>query len=275
MQQFGIIGWPVAHSLSPVMHNAGFKAINYDANYKLFPVEPENLKSQIDQFRTAGVSGWNVTVPFKEDVIPFIDVLDPVAAASQSVNTVLNVDGKLFGFSTDGFGLQLAIEEAFGFEIKGKDVLFVGAGGAAQAAAVQFSQAGCRSITVLNRTLSKAEKIIERVLSVNSDVLTFSGQLNDRPQNTSQISIIVQCTSLELKPGRELEFDLSEFSPDCCCMDMIYNLETPFLKKAQAYGMRIATGSDMLLYQGTKAFEIWTKQAAPTEVMRRALKEGK
>jgi len=275
MKQFGIIGWPVAHSLSPVMHNAGFKAINYDANYQLFPVEPENLKSQIDQFRTSGVNGWNVTVPFKEDVIQYIDVLDPVAAASQSVNTVLNVDGKLYGFSTDGYGLQLAIEEAFGFEIKDKNVLFVGAGGAAQAAAVQFSQAGCQSITVLNRTLSKAEKIIERVLSVNPNIITFSGQLIDRPQNISDISIIVQCTSLELKPGKELEFDLSEFSTDCCCMDMIYNLETPFLKKAKAYGMRVATGSDMLLYQGTKAFEIWTKHDAPTQVMRCALKKGK
>ena len=275
MKQFGIIGWPVSHSLSPVMHNAGFKAINYDADYKLFPVDPQNLKSQINQFRSSGVSGWNVTVPFKEDVIQYIDVLDPVAEASQSVNTVLNVDGKLFGFSTDGFGLQRAIEEAFGFEIKGKDVLFVGAGGAAQAAAVQFSQAGCRSITVLNRTLSKAEKIIERVLLVNPDVLTFSGQLDDRPQNISQISIIIQCTSLELKPGKELKFDLSDFSTDCCCMDMIYNLETPFLKKAEAYGMRVATGVDMLLYQGTKAFEIWTKHEAPVEVMRHALKQGK
>jgi len=275
MKQFGIIGWPVSHSLSPVMHNAGFKAINYDANYKLFPVEPQNLKSQIDQFRTSGVSGWNVTVPFKAAVIEYIDVLDPVAEAAQSVNTVLNIDGQLFGFSTDGFGLQRAIEEAFEFEVNGKDVLFVGAGGAAQAAAVQFAQAGCRSITVLNRTLSKAEKIIERVLMVNPEVKTFSGELNDRPQNTAQISIIVQCTSLELKPGQELAFDLSDFSTDCCCMDMIYNLETPFLKKAKAYGMRTATGSDMLLYQGTKAFEIWTKHEAPVEVMRRALKQGK
>ncbi|MCK5834808.1 MAG: shikimate dehydrogenase [Lentisphaeria bacterium] len=275
MKQFGIIGWPVSHSLSPVMHNAGFKAINYDADYKLFPVDPQNLESQINQFRTSGVSGWNVTVPFKEEVIQYIDVLDPVAEASQSVNTVLNIDGQLFGFSTDGFGLQRAIEEAFDVEIKGKDVLFVGAGGAAQAAAVQFAQAGCRSITVLNRTLSKAEKIIERVLSVNPEITTFSGQLGDRPQNTSEISIIVQCTSLELKPGQELGFDLSEFSKACCCMDMIYNLETPFLKKAQAYGMRVATGSDMLLYQGTKAFEIWTKHEAPVEVMRHALKQGK
>jgi shikimate dehydrogenase len=275
MQQFGIIGWPVAHSLSPVMHNAGFEALQLEAEYNLYPVESGALKSQIEQFLCDGVSGWNVTVPYKQAVIDYIDVLDPVAEAAQSVNTVLNVDGKLYGYSTDGYGLQRAVEEAFGIEVKGKDVLFVGAGGAAQAAAVQFAQAGCHSISVLNRTVSKAEKIVDRVALVNPSISTFAGALTDRPKNISEISIVIQCTSLELNPGYELEFDFSQFSTNCCCMDMIYHAETPFLLKARSHGMRVANGADMLLYQGTKAFEIWTKREAPVEVMRLALKKGK
>ncbi len=269
-RRYGIIGWPVEHSLSPAMHNAAFAALKIDACYDRYPVSPDDLPEQVSVFRES-LSGWNVTVPHKQAIIPLIDVVDPVAEAAHSVNTVVNRDGLLYGYSTDGYGLQLAVEEAFGIDIKGKHVLFVGAGGAVQAAAVQFAEAGALAISVVNRTVEKAEAVVARVSKIAPDVEVKVFPLNDLPADMSSIDIIIQGTSVELKEGRELSFDFSGFKRECVCMDMIYNRKTPFLNKAGKHGMRIAGGEDMLLYQGAKSFELWTEQNAPVAVMRQAL----
>ena len=276
MKKYGIIGWPVEHSLSPVMHGAGFDAIDYEASYSLFPVEPGTLSEKILEMRRDGVCGWNVTVPYKQDIIPLLDVLDPVAIASESVNTVVNRDGKLYGYSTDGYGLQRAVEEAFSISMKNLNCLFVGAGGAARAAAVQFASAGASRIVLANRTISRAEYVADRIKLVAPDCKAECislDQLSDKAI-VQGVDLVIQCTSVELEPGRELQVDLSAFRPEACFMDMIYNYRTPFLKKASAIGARTATGADMLLYQGVKGFEMWTKQTAPVDVMRNALQEA-
>lgn len=270
-KDYGIIGWPVEHSLSPAMHNAAFSALKIDACYDKYPVSPEELSKQVSAFR-GSLSGWNTTVPHKQDIIPLLDVIDPVAEAAHSVNTVVNRDGVLYGYSTDGYGLQRAVEEAFSVELTGKHILFVGAGGAVQAAAVQFAQAGATSITVVNRTVSRAEDVISRVSLIAPNVSVKVYALNDVPRDMSDVDVIIQGTSVELKEGRELAFDFSGFKTSCVCMDMIYNRQTPFLEKASKRGMRVAGGEDMLLYQGAKAFELWTEQNAPVDVMRQALK---
>lgn len=268
---YGIIGWPVEHSLSPAMHNAAFNALKIDACYDKYPVSPDELSKRVSSFRES-LSGWNVTVPHKQAVIELVDFVDPVAEAAHSVNTVVNRDGVLYGYSTDGYGLQRALEEAFSIDLKGKHVLFVGAGGAVQAAAVQFAEAGASSVTVVNRTLSKAEAVVDRVTKITKETVVVACPLAKLPENISEVDVIIQGTSVELKEGQELDFDFSGFRTDCVCMDMIYNRVTPFLLKAKQHGMRVADGSDMLLYQGAKAFELWTEQIAPVKVMRDALK---
>jgi len=164
------------------------------------------------------------------------------------------------------------LEVEFDIDVAGKHVLFVGAGGAVQASAVQFASAGARSVTLINRTVSKAEAVADRVRKVSPDVKVEVYPLSDYPNDMSDVDIVIQGTSVELKEGRELAFSFDGFRKDCVCMDMIYNVVTPFLQKAEQHGMRIAGGEDMLLYQGMKAFEYWTGVVAPETVMRSALK---
>ncbi|MGL4854796.1 MAG: shikimate dehydrogenase [Lentisphaeria bacterium] len=268
--RYGIIGWPVAHSKSPEMHNAGFKELKIDACYERFAVEPVNLAKQVSVFKEF-LSGWNVTVPHKTAIIDFIDVLDPVAEAAQSVNTVVNSGGKLYGYSTDGYGLQRAVEEAFNFSFVGKHILFIGAGGAVQAAAVQFAQANCRKITILNRTLENAQKVAAMIHHLLPNFEVSVGCIEAELDDAKSVDLIIQGTSVELKGDAKIEFAFEKYRKDCVCMDMIYNFETPFLEGAKAHGMQTATGSEMLLYQGAKAFELWTKFKAPVSVMREAL----
>ncbi len=270
-RQYGIIGWPVEHSMSPAMHNAAFEKLQLDACYDRFAVDSESLREQVSVFK-GKLSGWNVTVPHKQAVIDCLDYIDPVADAAQSVNTVVNRGGVLYGYSTDGYGLQRALEVEFDIDVAGKHVLFVGAGGAVQASAVQFASAGARSVTLINRTVSKAEAVADRVRKVSPDVKVEVYPLSDYPNDMSDVDIVIQGTSVELKEGRELAFSFDGFRKDCVCMDMIYNVVTPFLQKAEQHGMRIAGGEDMLLYQGMKAFEYWTGVVAPETVMRSALK---
>ena len=269
-RQYGIIGWPVEHSLSPAMHNAAFEKLQLDACYDRFAVEPDSLPEQVSVFR-GKLSGWNVTVPHKEAIIELLDFVDPVASAARSVNTVISRGGRLFGYSTDGYGLQRALEVAFNIDVKGRHVLFVGAGGAVQAAAVQFASAGAKAVTLINRTVSKAEAVAERIRRVSDEVKIAVYPLAGYPDDMSDVDIIIQGTSVELKVGRELAFNFDGFRKACVCMDMIYNMETPFLKKAARHGMRTADGGDMLLYQGMKSFEYWTGRCAPEDVMREAL----
>ncbi len=267
---YGVIGYPVTHSKSPEMHNAAFNALKIDACYDKYSVKTEDLAQQVSLFKEQ-LSGWNVTVPHKNNIIELLDWVDPVALAAQSVNTVINENGKLLGYSTDGYGLEKAIEAEFGVNIKDKYILLVGAGGAAQASAVHFAAIGARKIAVVNRTVSKAEFVTDCIEKLSPEVATYFGGLQELPSDVSEVDIIVQCTSLELDETRELDFSFTDISSDAVCIDMIYNKKTPFLQKAEAKGLRIASGEQMLVYQGAKAFTMWTSQEPSIEVMKTAV----
>ena len=167
--RYALIGWPVAHSASPLMQEAAFKAAGMNASYELIAVPPEKLPEAMMNLKKEGYSGWNVTVPHKEAVLPLMDILDGEAEKTGSVNTVLPKQGKLWGYSTDGYGLAKALERNFQLQISGADILFLGTGGAARAAAVYAAIKGASVITLVNRTVERAEAVAESIRRISPD----------------------------------------------------------------------------------------------------------
>ncbi len=274
MQKYGIIGWPVEHSLSPKMQQAAFDELRIEATYDLLPVEPSNLENKVEELKTAGYSGWNVTVPHKSAILPFLDVIDPAAAAGESVNTVVNRGGELHGFSTDGYGLEMAVKEAFNLEIEGNRFLFWGTGGAAQAATTHFALRDAAAITLVNRTHNKAVSLKMRLeqLSSGCEISALQRSESERLKEClTSVDVVIQCTSIGLRPDDSISMPLDLLPRHTKIVDMIYN-ETELLRQAKAFGHDAVNGSRMLLHQGAKAFRLWTEKDAPVEVMQNALK---
>ena len=269
MLKFGLIGWPVSHSLSPPMQNAGFKSAGIDAIYSLVEVSPEDMKQVIPEMKNE-FSGWNCTVPHKQHIIEFLDDIDETARLLGSVNTVVNKNGQLKGYSTDGYGMEMSIKESFDQDIEGNSFLFIGSGGAARAVALYFATRGASKIAVLNRTVEKADDLIEEVKAINSNIEGKADNINNPALDPADYNIVIQCTSLGLKNGDPSPFDVSRLNRNQFVVDMIYK-KTDFLKNAEEIGCKTADGSGMLLHQGVRAWEIWTSQKAPVEAMREAL----
>ncbi|MBW2261099.1 MAG: shikimate dehydrogenase [Deltaproteobacteria bacterium] len=197
MQRVGLIGWPVAHSLSPVMHNAAFAALGMDWEYVLVPVEPGRLGEVLEELRARGLAGANVTVPHKRDVIEHLDRLSEEAAAIGAVNTISAAgDGALTGSNTDGMGF-LADLRSHGFDPGGVDALVIGTGGSARAVVHALSSAGASSVVVLGRSLERARELTGdmagRFPSIVLEEALFPGGLDDR---LHAAHLVVNCTPL-------------------------------------------------------------------------------
>jgi len=269
VEKYGLIGWPVSHSLSPPMQNAGFNSAGIKADYSLVEVSPDKMDIVIPEMKNE-FCGWNCTVPHKQHIIEFLDDMDETAKVLGSVNTVVNSNGKLKGFSTDGYGMEISIKESFNQDIAGNSFLFIGAGGAARAVALYFALQGAARIAVLNRTVEKAEALSKEISEVNAKIETTADTINSRDFDPTIYNIVIQCTSLGLHEGDPSPYDVSRLKPNQNVVDMIYK-ETDFLKKAQGLGCKTADGRGMLLFQGVRAWEIWTGKKAPVEDMRKAL----
>ncbi len=271
--KYGIVGWPASYSVSPAMQEAAFVQLGIDATYERLPVEAEALTSRIPALVASGYAGWNVTVPHKQTIIGCIETLDPSAAVAGSVNTVVNRGGSLTGFSTDGYGLEQAIAEAFGAAVVGGTFLFWGTGGAARAAAVHFALHGAARLYFVNRTRSRAEQLAADLAAAVPGVCTIvvdrsaDGAIAEAIQ---QSNVIIQCTSMGLSMDDAVSIPLSYLDCQPDVYDMIY-LPTRLITEAAARGCRVADGRGMLLHQGARAFEIWTGQPAPISCMRAAL----
>jgi shikimate dehydrogenase len=270
--KFAIIGDPVAHSLSPHMHNAAFAELGINAEYESIRVTPDKL----DEFMASASSeyaGFNVTIPHKTAVIEHLDWVEDEAAMAKSVNTVVNKNGALIGFSTDGFGLEKALEEAFALTPKGKRFLIVGAGGAARAAAFHLISIGAKALAVANRTFNKAQKLTEDLEKKFPGVEAIpipSAETAALAEAAEKADILVQSTSLGLKnddPSPVPENILRENLP---VFDMIYK-KTRILMDAERVGAPNANGAGMLLHQAAKAFSIWTGRDAPLAIMRKKM----
>jgi len=267
----GVIGEPIEHTLSPIMHNAAFQALNLDYIFLAFRVKPAGVESAVDGMRALNIRGLNVTMPHKSTIIKHLDRVDLSAQIINSVNTILNKENLLFGFNTDGIGALKALKEN-GVELKGRKVLLLGAGGAARAIAYAMAKEA-DELAILNRTVKQAQvlaKLLEK--SFNKKIAAGSLSPSDIQSNIRDSDILINATSVGMKPkADESPVAPKLFRSNLAIMDIVYNpLETKLSKEAKAAGAKVVSGVEMLIYQGAASFEIWTGKSAPVGVMRQA-----
>jgi shikimate dehydrogenase len=269
-----VIGDPIEHSLSPVIQNAAFNALNLDVVYTAFTVKSSNVADALTGMRALGILGLSVTMPHKETVIPYLDWIDETAKCLNAVNTIHCKEGKLFGYSTDGIGALGALREN-GADPQGKRVLILGAGGAARVIAYTLIDK-VEELVVLNRTVSRVEKLAETLKQrFGKEIVVGSLSPEVIEEEISRSDILLNTTSVGMRPN----INQSAIAPDCLksdltVMDIVYNpLETQFVKDAKVAGAKVISGVEMLIYQGAAAFEIWTDHRAPVQVMRKAALE--
>ncbi len=267
-----VIGDPIEHTLSPTIHNAAFEYCKLDFVFLGFKVKAIELENAVRGFRALGIHGINVTMPHKRAVAKLLDELDPTARLLSSVNTILNREGQLFGFNTDGIGATMALKEN-GADPSGKKVLLLGAGSAARAIALSLAEK-VEKLYVLNRTLDKVKELKATlnhysVRKVKID--TFSRKTLQ--SYLLRADILVNASSVGMRPNVDQTLVAQEWlKPDLTVMDIVYNpLETRLAKEAKEAGSRVVSGVEMLIYQGAASFEIWTGHKAPVDVMRQAV----
>jgi shikimate dehydrogenase len=267
----GVIGEPIEHSLSPIIHNAAFQAVGLDYAFLAFRVKPAEVEAAVNGVRALNIRGLNITMPHKTAIINHLDRVDLSAQIVNSVNTVLNKENLLFGFNTDGVGAVKALKEN-GVELKGRKVLLLGAGGAARAIAYALAKEA-DELAVLNRTVKQAQamaRVLEK--SFNKKIAAGSLSPNDVETNIRDSDILINATSVGMKPKPdESPVAAKMLRRNMAVMDIVYNpLETQLARDAKAAGAEVISGVEMLIYQGAASFEIWTGKSAPVEVMRQA-----
>jgi shikimate dehydrogenase len=270
-QVCGVIGDPIEHTLSPVIQNTAFNHLKLDFVFLAFRVKPAELEDAVRGMRGLGIHGLNVTMPHKKAVTAFLDELDPTAKFLCAVNTILNRDGRLCGFNTDGVGALKALQEN-GVDLSGKKVLLLGAGGAAKAIAFQLAREA-DALVILNRTLEKAKELAEslnQTLGKKATGATLSPSTLQEKLRDSDV--LINATSVGMHPNDDQSPVAPErLKPDLTMMDIVYNpVETKLARDAKAAGARVVSGVEMLVYQGAASFEIWTGRPAPVEAMRKA-----
>jgi len=267
----GVIGEPIEHTLSPLMHNAAFETLRLDYVFLAFRVKPAQVESAVNGMRALNIRGLNITMPHKSTIIKHLDRVDLSAQIVNSVNTVLNKENLLFGFNTDGVGALKALKEN-GVELKGRKVLLLGAGGAARAIAYTMAKEA-DELAVLNRTVKQAQALAKLLAkSFNKKISTGSLSPTDIQSNLKDSDILINATSVGMKPrAEESPVPLKLLRSNLAVMDIVYNpLETKLAKDSKAAGARVVSGVEMLIYQGAASFELWTGKSAPIEVMRQA-----
>lgn len=275
MQVYGILGWPIGHSLSPAMHRAAFEALGIDASYVPFAVRPDRLADAIAGARALGLAGFNVTVPHKEAVLALLDDVEPDARAIGAVNTVVREGERLVGLNTDAPGFTRALAAA-GFEPRGTRCVVLGAGGAARAAVVGLERAGAAQITIAARRPDRARHIADDVQSPGGIAIETCG-LEDLERAFTSADLVVQATNATLDGNADAEpfvdaLPLDALPAHATVNDLVYApRETTLIEAARSRGLPTVDGLGMLLYQGALAFERWTGKPAPIEPMRRAL----
>ncbi len=267
-----LIGDPVEHTMSPVMHNAAYKKLGLDYIYIPFRVSPEQLESAVNGLRALNVCGFNVTIPHKVTVIPMLDGLDPMAEKIGAVNTVVNTDGELRGYNTDADGFLKALL-GWGIEPGGKNVVVLGAGGAARAVTYILADK-VLSLTILNRQeeLDWAENIAELIREDFGRVVRVLELLDEYLAGAlRKADILINATSVGMSPaGDKSPVPAGLLRKDMVVFDAVYNpINTRLLNEAKAAGARTISGIDMLAWQGALAFEMWTGQAAPIDLMKK------
>lgn len=264
--KYAIIGYPVAHSLSPAMHEAGFKALGLDAEYHRIPLQLPELGAGVEFLRQRAYDGWNVTYPLKEEMISFLDAVTPAALDIGAVNTVKVTEGFLQGHNTDGEGFIESLSTK-GYVFRQKKAVILGAGGAARAIAVSLARLGVE-LLILNRTGNKAQKLADHISALGGEAswgILASGEW------LRSVDLLIQTTPVGMQ-GEEYGFTLQGIHSSAWVVDLIYYpVMTPFLSQAARYGCKTMNGLEMLLYQGALAWKFWFNFEAPVSALRRGL----
>ncbi len=273
----GIFGDPVAHSLSPSMHNAAFAELGLEMVYVPWRVRAEDPGKAVEAIRALNILGVNVTIPHKVAVLPFLDKVTPQARLIGAVNTIHNQDGRLVGYNTDGAGFLESLRREAGVDPKGATVMLAGAGGAARAVAVALATAGAGRIVFANRTPDRAQDLAGALSAglPSCEVRAIALDEAVLRQHLIGADIFINASPVGMHPAVDQPpvVDPALFPPGILVCDLVYNpLETRLLRESRDRGLKILTGDGMLLYQGVLALEIWTGRQAPVDMMRAALK---
>ncbi|EZP76226.1 shikimate 5-dehydrogenase [Parageobacillus genomosp. 1] len=269
---YALFGCPVHHSLSPLMHNDAFQRMNIAAHYHAFHVEPEHLQDAVAGVRALGIAGLNVTIPHKTAIMALLDDIDAEARRIGAVNTIVNENGRLIGYNTDGLGYVRALEEETNVDIQEKRILLIGAGGAARGIYFSLIDRGAKRIDICNRTVSKAKQLIEEG---DAAVSSAAFSLSEAEQRLGEYDIVINTTSVGMYPNVEqMPLSLANLKEGTIVSDIIYNpLETKWLKEARERNAIVQNGVGMFIYQGALAFEKWTGVFPDVERMKKIVME--
>jgi shikimate dehydrogenase len=249
MKKYLVIGNPINHSLSPKLHNHWIKKNKINAVYDKKQINENDIKSVISEVKNGKIEGINVTVPFKKSVIPFVDQLSSEAEEAQSVNTIYKENNKVFGHNTDISGFEFAMRGK-GYDIKGKKIFILGAGGVVPSIILALKKMGAHKIILSNRTKKKAEQLKK----------TFSDLEIVNWGEIREFNMIINATSISLKKEDEIKLDYADLGPNKLFYDVVYNpKQTKFLSKAKQFGNQTENGKMMFIYQAHQAFTLWHK----------------
>lgn len=272
----GIFGDPIGHTLSPAMHNAAFNALGLNAVYVPFHVKsdlPGGLKAAVESIRALGLLGVNVTIPHKEKVLKYLDEIEPHAMDLGAVNTIVNKDGKLIGYNTDGAGYLLSLRDETGFRAARKRVVVIGAGGAARSIVYSMLAAKPVSVVIANRTLRRAEALAGSFARKfgSTDIIAAPLDKESLFEHCVKADLIVNTTSTGMMGQGELDLPLGALPDRAIISDIVYRpLRTGLIKSAEKRGLKTHGGLGMLVRQGAIGFELWTGKKAPVKVMEAA-----
>lgn len=271
-----LLGSPVSHSISPLMHNEAFRLLGLDYVYLCFDVDETGLAAAVEGLRTCNIQGFNLTMPNKNQVVSLLDDLSPAARLIGAVNTVVNDNGRLIGYNTDGIGYMQSARDA-GYQLENKTITIMGAGGAATAICAQAALDGVQSIHIFARSTSRFLERTKLLIQNINNTLPCQVFLHDNEDQKalkeaiSISSFLINATSVGMAPSinQTIIQDASLFRPDLVVSDIIYNpRQTRLLREAQMAGCPTFNGMYMLLFQGAEAFRLWTGQDMPVEKIR-------
>lgn len=271
----GIFGFPITHTLSPLMQNAAFEEAGLNFVYLPFSVRPSELEDATRAIRALDMVGVNVTIPHKERIKDYLDELSPDAELIGAVNTVVNRGGRLTGYNTDWRGFSESLRDE-GLSLKGKKAVLLGAGGAALSICFALIKEKIQRLVLVNRTFSRAKQLAEKMARISNgpeiEVVEFEKR-NLLPEK-EDIDLLINATCCGMHEGDPSPVNLEKFPPSLYVYDVVYNRKTELLKDAEKIGLKCQGGLEMLIWQGALSFELWTGKKAPLERMRQALMEG-
>ena len=282
----GLLGYPLKNSRSPRMHNVSFSALGLAYVYLAFEIEDGYLPGALEAMKALHAQGFNVTMPHKQKVLQYLDEVDPAARMIGAVNTVYNDNGKLKGFNTDGIGFVKGLSEE-GFDLMGKRVVLIGAGGAGRAVGVQVALSGAADMAIFDVEVEKVNELLSTIHENIKSVNAWGEVYNEAVivEAVKNADILIDCTPLGMDKvitnalGQEENLiekstvnDPSAFRPDLFVVHIVYvPLETKLLKMAKEAGCKTMNGIPMMIWQGAEAFEIWTGHQMPVDVVKEVL----